>query len=55
LQEIIGQELTLRISQALPGTAAAVVKVVRAAGLEGVMAKRNGFDLPPPVSDPTIG
>jgi hypothetical protein len=35
------RDARLRISQTLPGTAAAVVKVVRAAGLEAVIAKRK--------------
>jgi bifunctional non-homologous end joining protein LigD len=41
LPAIVGHDTTLRISQTLPGTAAEVVKVVRAAGLEGVIAKRK--------------
>jgi len=41
LPAMVGHDATLRISQTLPGTAAEVVKVVRAAGLEGVIAKRK--------------
>jgi DNA ligase D-like protein (predicted ligase) len=41
LPAIIGQHATLRVSQVLPGTAADVVAAVRAAGLEGVIAKRK--------------
>jgi bifunctional non-homologous end joining protein LigD len=41
LPVIVGQDATLRLSQDLPGSAAAVVKAVRAAGLEGVIAKRK--------------
>jgi bifunctional non-homologous end joining protein LigD len=36
-----GQHSRLRISQTLPGTAADVMEAVRAAGLEGVIAKRK--------------
>jgi bifunctional non-homologous end joining protein LigD len=41
LPEIIGQQARLRISQHLPGAAADIVEAVRAAGLEGVIAKRK--------------
>src|SRR5438445_13728913 len=41
LQAIVGQDSTIRLSQDLPGGAADVVKAVRAAGLEGVVAKRK--------------
>jgi bifunctional non-homologous end joining protein LigD len=41
LASIVGQDATLRLSQDLPGTATDVVKAVRAAGLEGVIAKRK--------------
>jgi bifunctional non-homologous end joining protein LigD len=41
LPAIVGQDATLRLSQELPGSAADVVKAVRAAGLEGVIAKRK--------------
>jgi bifunctional non-homologous end joining protein LigD len=41
LQAIVGQDSTIRLSQDLPGGAADVVKAVRAAGLEGVIAKRR--------------
>jgi ATP-dependent DNA ligase len=42
LPEIIGHDATLRLSQVLPGSATEIVKAVRAAGLEGVIAKRDG-------------
>jgi bifunctional non-homologous end joining protein LigD len=41
LQAIVGHDSTIRLSQDLPGSAADVVKAVRAAGLEGVIAKRK--------------
>ena len=41
LQAIVGQESTIRLSQDLPGSAADVVKAVRPASLEGVIAKRK--------------
>jgi bifunctional non-homologous end joining protein LigD len=41
LASIVGQHAILRLSQVLPGTAADVVAAVRAAGLEGVIAKRK--------------
>jgi DNA ligase D-like protein (predicted ligase) len=41
LASIIDPGATLRLSQDLPGSAADVVKAVRAAGLEGVIAKRK--------------
>jgi bifunctional non-homologous end joining protein LigD len=41
LPEIVAQDGTVRVSQELPGTAAAIVEAVRAAGLEGVIAKRK--------------
>jgi bifunctional non-homologous end joining protein LigD len=41
LPAIVGQDATLRLSQDLPGSAADVVKAVRAVGLEGVIAKRK--------------
>jgi bifunctional non-homologous end joining protein LigD len=41
LPAIVSPDSTLRISQNLPGTAADVLKAVRAAGLEGVIAKRK--------------
>jgi DNA ligase D-like protein (predicted ligase) len=41
LPAIVGQDATIRLSQVLPGSAADVVKAVRAAGLEGVIAKRK--------------
>jgi bifunctional non-homologous end joining protein LigD len=41
LPEIIGQNPTVRISLDLPGSAAAIVQAVRAAGIEGVVAKRR--------------
>jgi bifunctional non-homologous end joining protein LigD len=41
LPAIVSPDSTLRISQNLPGSAADVVEAVRAAGLEGVIAKRK--------------
>lgn len=41
LEAIVGPDSTIRLSQALPGSAADIVKAVRAAGLEGVIAKRK--------------
>jgi bifunctional non-homologous end joining protein LigD len=41
LPEIVGENATLRLSQELPGKAAEIVKAVRSAGLEGVVAKRK--------------
>jgi bifunctional non-homologous end joining protein LigD len=41
LPPILGTDMTLRLSQDLPGSAADVVKAVRAAGLQGVIAKRK--------------
>jgi len=41
LPEIIGQNPTIRLSRDLPGSAAAIVAAVRAAGIEGVVAKRR--------------
>jgi bifunctional non-homologous end joining protein LigD len=41
LAAIVGQNSTIRLSLGLPGSAADVVRAVRAAGLEGVIAKRK--------------
>lgn len=41
LSVIVGESTTVRLSQALPGSAEKVVAAVRAAGLEGVIAKRK--------------
>lgn len=41
LASIVPKDATLRLSQELPGSAADVLKAVRAAGLEGVIAKRK--------------
>jgi bifunctional non-homologous end joining protein LigD len=41
LASAIRPDATLRVSQALPGTAADVVQAVRAAGLESVIAQRK--------------
>jgi bifunctional non-homologous end joining protein LigD len=41
LPELIGQNPTIRLSRDLPGSAAAIVEAVRAAGIEGVIAKRR--------------
>ena len=47
LPEIVGENATLRLSQALPGSAAEIVKAVRGAGLEGVVAKRTNSTYQP--------
>jgi bifunctional non-homologous end joining protein LigD len=47
LPAIVGHDATLRLSQQLPGTAAEIVKAVRAIGLEGVIAKRKGSPYQP--------
>ena len=41
LPKIIGEDATLRLSRELPGTVAEIVHAVRAAGIEGVVAKRK--------------
>jgi ATP-dependent DNA ligase len=41
LPAIVGENTTVRLSQELPGRAETVVAAVRAAGLEGVIAKRK--------------
>lgn len=41
LPQLMGNPATLRLSRDLPGRAADVVRAVRAAGLEGVIAKRR--------------
>jgi bifunctional non-homologous end joining protein LigD len=41
LSAIVGESTTVRLSQELPGRAEEVVAAVRAAGLEGVIAKRK--------------
>jgi len=41
MSALIGESTTVRLSQALPGRAQKVVAAVRAAGLEGVIAKRK--------------
>jgi bifunctional non-homologous end joining protein LigD len=41
LQQIICEDATLRLSQDLPGTVTEIVETVRAAGIEGVIAKRK--------------
>jgi ATP-dependent DNA ligase len=47
LPAILGNGPTLRLSQDLPGTAREVVEAVRAAGLEGVVAKRRDSSYQP--------
>jgi len=47
LPEIIGQNPTVRISRDLPGSAAAIVQALRAAGIEGVVAKRRDSSYQP--------
>jgi bifunctional non-homologous end joining protein LigD len=41
LPEIIGQNPAIRLSRDLPGSVAAIVQALRAAGIEGVVAKRR--------------
>jgi bifunctional non-homologous end joining protein LigD len=41
MSAIIGESTTVRLSRELPGRAGKVVAAVRAAGLEGVIAKRK--------------
>jgi bifunctional non-homologous end joining protein LigD len=41
LPQIIGQNATIRLSRDLPGSATAIVEALRAAGIEGVVAKRR--------------
>jgi bifunctional non-homologous end joining protein LigD len=47
LPEIIGQNSTIRFSRDLPGSVAAIVQTLRAAGIEGVVAKRRGSTYQP--------
>src|SRR5262252_4108953 len=47
LPEIIGQNSSVRFSRDLPGSAAAIVQALRAAGIEGVVAKRRGSPYQP--------
>jgi hypothetical protein len=41
LQKIIAADPVLRLSQDLPGSVADIIKTLRAAGIEGVIAKRK--------------
>jgi bifunctional non-homologous end joining protein LigD len=41
LPALIGADSTIRLSQDLPGSTAAIVRAVQAAGIEGVVAKRR--------------
>ena len=41
LPEIVGDDTTIRLSRDLPGSVAAIVEALRAAGIEGVVAKRR--------------
>jgi bifunctional non-homologous end joining protein LigD len=41
LPEIIREDTTIRLSRDLPGSVAAIVEALRAAGIEGVVAKRR--------------
>src|SRR6516165_3522733 len=41
LPEIVGQNSTIRVSRDLPGSVAAIVQALRAAGIERVVAKRR--------------
>ena len=47
LPEITGQNPSVRISRDLPGSAAAIVQALRAAGIEGVVAKRRNSPYQP--------
>jgi len=47
LPEIIGQNPSVRFSRDLPGSAAAIVQALRAAGIEGVVAKRRNSPYQP--------
>ena len=47
LPEIIGENPTIRLSRDLPGSAADIVRVLRAAGIEGVVAKRRDSSYQP--------
>lgn len=41
LPKLVGQDVTIRLSSDLPGSAAEIVEALRAAGIEGVIAKRK--------------
>jgi bifunctional non-homologous end joining protein LigD len=41
MPKVIGEDVTLRLSRDLPGSVAAIVQALRAAGIEGVIAKRK--------------
>ena len=41
LPRVIGQNPTIRLSRDLPGSVAAIIEALRAAGIEGVIAKRR--------------
>jgi bifunctional non-homologous end joining protein LigD len=41
LPKIVGEDQTIRLSRDLPGSVAEIVEVLRAAGIEGVVAKRK--------------
>jgi bifunctional non-homologous end joining protein LigD len=47
LPAIIGQNATIRLSRDLPGNVAAIVRALRAAGIEGVVAKRRSSTYQP--------
>src|SRR5215813_6350689 len=47
LPEIVGQNPTVRTARDLPGSAAAIVQALRAAGIEGVVAKRRDSSYQP--------
>jgi bifunctional non-homologous end joining protein LigD len=41
LPQVVGENSTIRLSRELPGSTAAIVRALRAAGIEGVVAKRR--------------
>jgi bifunctional non-homologous end joining protein LigD len=47
LPEIIGKNPTIRLSRDLPGSVAAILQALRAAGIEGVIAKRRSSSYQP--------
>jgi len=47
LPEIIGKNPTIRLSRDLPGSVAAILQALRAAGIEGVVAKRRSSSYQP--------
>ena len=47
LPAVVGQNSTIRLSRDLPGSTAAIVQALRAAGIEGVVAKRRNSTYQP--------